>query len=66
MVDHFSQSMGDVGVQPCLGFREMVADSYSCSTYIVRCMEAVGQMYTTQMETTTGQETGAAYKARQK
>lgn len=66
MVDHLGQSMGDVGVQPCLRFREMVADTYTSSTCLVCCVEAVGQMYTTQMEATTGQETSAAHKARQK
>ena len=65
MVDHPGQSMGDFGVQPSTRPREMVADTDTSSTCGICCVEAVGQMYTTQMEEETGQETDAAHQARQ-
>ncbi len=43
----------------------MVADIDPSSTCGVCCVEAVGQMYTTQMEKKTGQKTNAADQARQ-
>ena len=58
------EDLGNAGVQPFTGSGEVVANLDPHGNCLFRCMEGLGEMYTTQMEAKTGQKIDAAYQAR--